>query len=84
MGGRAAGLAVFAVFAAIYQRSTSRPPRKSWAADGLAISKTARQPAVRPLFFAVFMAQMQQSHDVITNETRFWYLEPKTVRSPIS
>jgi hypothetical protein len=37
MGGGVTVLAVFAVFATNYQRSTSRSPRKSWAADRLVI-----------------------------------------------
>src|SRR6202022_4165223 len=50
-------LAVFAVFAADYQRSTSRSPRKSWAADGLANSRTAAAPAVLSLFSAVLVRE---------------------------
>jgi hypothetical protein len=49
-----AGSAVFAVFPKNFQWSTSHPPRKSWAASGLAVQKTARTTAVPPLFFAVF------------------------------
>src|SRR3984893_15991924 len=50
-------LAVFAVFAADYQRSTSRSPQKSWAADGLANSRTAAAPAVLSLFSAVLVRE---------------------------
>jgi hypothetical protein len=53
MGGRVTVLAVFAVLPTNYQRSTSRSPRKSWAADGSAMRKTARLPAVLPLLSAV-------------------------------
>src|ERR1700739_1268901 len=50
-------LAVFAVFAADYQRSTSRSPRRSWAADGLAKARTASAPAVHSLFPAVLVSE---------------------------
>jgi hypothetical protein len=53
MGGRVTVLAVFAVLPTNYQRSTSRSPRKSWAAEGSAMGKTARLPAVLPLLSAV-------------------------------
>ena len=53
MGGRAASLAVLAVFTAIYQRSKSPPPRNSSAAD----LENSQIPAVRSLFFTLFVAQ---------------------------
>jgi hypothetical protein len=39
MGGRVTVFAVFAVLPTNYQRSTSRSPRKSWAAEGSAMEK---------------------------------------------
>src|ERR1700720_1026635 len=50
-------LAVFAVFAADYQRSTSSSPRKSWAAAALANSRTAAAPAVTSLFPTVLVSE---------------------------
>jgi hypothetical protein len=46
-------LAVFAVFAANYQPSTSRCPQKSWSFEDWSIEGTARYLAVLSLFFAV-------------------------------
>jgi hypothetical protein len=46
-------------FVAIYQPSTSRPPRKSSVADGFGDPKNSEMSAVLPLFFAVLWAQMQ-------------------------
>jgi len=40
-------------FVAIYQPSTSRPPRKSSVADGFGDAKNSEMSAVLPLFFAV-------------------------------
>src|SRR5216683_1954728 len=51
---RQAPLAVFAVFAANYQPSTSPSRRKSWAADGLASARTAAASAVMWLFSRCF------------------------------
>jgi hypothetical protein len=62
MGGRAASLAVLAVFTAIYQRSKSPPPRNSSAAD----LENSQTPAVRSLFFAFVCGTMQRSQDVVT------------------
>jgi len=53
-------LAVFAVFAANYQPSTSPSRRKSWAADGLASARTAATPAVLLLFLAVLVGKIQE------------------------
>jgi hypothetical protein len=49
--------AVFAVFAGNNQPPGSRSPRKSWAGAGVANERTARCPAVLPLFPAVLVAQ---------------------------
>src|SRR5712691_7711150 len=57
---RKAPLAVFAVFAANYQPSTSRSRRKSWAADGLANARTAAASAVLSLFSAVLVGKIQE------------------------
>src|SRR6266851_2772040 len=57
---RQAPLAVFAVFAANYQPSTSPSRRKSWAADGLASARTAATPAVLSLFLAVLVGKIQE------------------------
>jgi len=58
MGGRVTVLAVFAVLPTNYQRSTSRSPRKSWAADGSAIWKTARLRRCSAAAFRCFVIQM--------------------------
>jgi hypothetical protein len=56
---RKAPLAVFAVFAANHQPSTSPSPRKSWAADGLANARTAAASAVLSLFFRCSFAVLR-------------------------
>jgi hypothetical protein len=48
-----APFAVFAVIAANYQPSISRPPRKSWADNGTATRRTAAASAVLSLLSAV-------------------------------
>jgi hypothetical protein len=48
------GFAVLRCFCGNYQRASRRPPQKSWAAGDPAREKTAKTPAVPPLFFAVF------------------------------
>jgi len=51
-------LLLFLLFAANYQPPISCSRQKSWVAGGAAIGKTARSPAVLPLFSAVFVAAM--------------------------
>ncbi len=46
-----------------YQRTVSRSRQKSWAASGAGIDKTARPPAVLPLFAAVFVTAAGDSAD---------------------
>jgi hypothetical protein len=58
--------AVFAVLAANYQRTVSRSRQKSWAASGAGIDKTARPPAVLPLFAAVFVTAAGDAADGTT------------------
>jgi hypothetical protein len=60
------GSRCFAVFAGNYQRTVLRSRQKSWAASGARIGKTARPPAVLPLFAAVFVKAVGNAADDTT------------------
>ena len=54
----------FAVFPMNYQRARPRVPQKFWIRDRSGEQKTAKRPAVRSLFFAVFVKKNSEDHDL--------------------
>jgi hypothetical protein len=52
----------FAVFSRDYQRAKRRVPQKSWICGRSGEQKTAENPAVRSLFFAVLVRKNSENH----------------------